>query len=533
MHDATSPSATDSPTRPLSAVRDEVVRTGRALAAAEVARARALAEAGHLALDVMAGQRTSARAAELALREVASELAAAENLSDRSLQRQITRAMSLVDDYPTTLAAWEAGSISRTHAYVIADIGQALPAAVRAELDQLAVTHAPGLSPGRLRSRLAVLAERLHPTTLTERHQRGRDTRCVRIVTGVDGMSDLVATLPTVLAVGIYDRLTQQARAVIDHRAGSALGLADPAYDRARVHPGGGGAGSAALDGPHQVAAVGGVAGSAAGAATSIGGVPRSGAIAPAVDGVAGWAAGAATPAGGTTGSDAIDPAATVVTDERTTAQLRADIFADLLLTAAPDADPTRTDDGPGTLGAIRARVQVVVPALSILDPRSENSDPADLVGHGPIDAHTARHLAESTTTPWDRVITHPVTGAVLHTDTYHRTSAIDRHLRARDRHCRWPGCIVPAVRCEVDHTVDHALGGPTSVSNLAHLCQRHHTQKQFTRWKVRQLPGGVLEWTSPTGRTYTDEPLPYSPAVRFLPDDPAPPDPHDAPAPF
>lgn len=507
MHDATSPSPTDSPARPLSAVRDEVVRTGRALAAAEVARARALAEAGHLALDVMAGQRASARAAELALREVASELAAAEDLSDRSLQRQITRAMSLVDDYPATLAAWEAGTISRTHAYVIADIGQALPAAVRAELDQLAVAHAPGLSPGRLRSRLAVLAERLHPTTLTERHQRGRDTRCVRIVTGVDGMSDLVATLPTVLAAGIYDRLTQQAGAVIDHRAGSALGLADPAYDdRARVHPGGGGAGSAALDGPHQVAAVGGVAGSAAGAATSVGGDPRSGAIAP---------------------------APTVSMDERTTAQLRADIFADLLLTAAPDADPTRTDDGLGTLGAIRARIQVVVPALSILDPRSENSDPADLVGHGPIDAQTARDLAESTTTPWDRVVTHPVTGAVLHTDTYHRTSAIDRHLRARDRHCRWPGCVVPAVRCEVDHTVDHALGGPTTVTNLAHLCQRHHTQKQFTRWKVRQLPGGVLEWTSPTGCTYTDEPLPYSPAVRFLPDDPAPPDPHEDLAPF
>ncbi|MFZ8477861.1 hypothetical protein ACO1MN_16505, partial [Staphylococcus aureus] len=49
-------------------------------------------------------------------------------------------------------------------------------------------------------------------------------------------------------------------------------------------------------------------------------------------------------------------------TDERTAAQLRADILADLLLTAAPDADPTRVDDGPGTLGAIRARVQVVVP---------------------------------------------------------------------------------------------------------------------------------------------------------------------------
>ncbi|MFJ4159870.1 DUF222 domain-containing protein [Microbacterium testaceum] len=447
MHDGSSPTnPTDGP-RVLSVLVDEVHRASIALAAAEAARSRALAEAGHLALDVMAGQCASSRAAELALREVASEIAAAENLSDRTVQNQITRAMTLVDDYPDTLSAWESGTLTRTHVNTILDVGSPLPIEVREQFDALAVSTAEGLSPGRLRSRLAALAERLHPTTLTERHHRGRDTRCVRIVTGPDGMSDLVATLPTVLAVGIHDRLTLQARALIDAR----------------------------LD----------------------------------------------------------DPQAT--SDERTTAQLRADILTDLLLTAAPEADPTRTDDGPGTLGAIRARVQVVVPALTILDPTAEHHDPAELIGHGPLDAATARRLAEATTLPWDRVITHPITGAVLHTDTYHRTTAIDRHLRARDRRCRWPGCTVPAIRCEVDHTRDHALGGPTHVANLAHLCQRHHTQKQFTRWSVKQLPGGILQWTSPTGRTYTDEPLPYSPAVRFLPDDPPPPDPDDdgTPPPF
>lgn len=447
MHDGSSPTnPTDGP-RVLSALVDEVHRASIALAAADAARTRALAEAGHLALDVMAGQCASSRAAELALREVASEIAAAENLSDRTVHTQITRAMTLVDDYPDTLSAWESGALTRTHMNTILDVGSPLPVEVREQFDALAVTTAESLSPGRLRSRLAALAERLHPTTLTERHHRGRDTRCVRIVTGPDGMSDLVATLPTVLAVGIQDRLTLQARALIDAR----------------------------LDDPQ------------------------------------------------------------AASDERTTAQLRADILTDLLLTAAPEADPTRTDDGPGALGAIRARVQVVVPALTILDPTAENHDPAELIGHGPLDAATARGLAEATTLPWDRVITHPITGAVLHTDTYHRTTAIDRYLRARDRRCRWPGCTVPAIRCEVDHTRDHALGGPTHVANLAHLCQRHHTQKQFTRWSVKQLPGGILQWTSPTGRTYTDEPLPYSPAVRFLPDDPPPPDPDDddTPPPF
>lgn len=395
----------------------------------------------------------------MALREVASEIAAASNLSDRSVQAQIGRAMTLTDHFPVTLDAWEAGALTRAHVRVIMDAGIPLPLERRHEFDVLAAATADGLSPGRLKTRLASLVESLQPTTLTERHRRGRETRCVRVVAGEDGMSDLIATLPTVLAVGIYDRLVQQSAAIIDLRREAARG-------------------DASAEAP------------------------------------------ASARGGGDERGDRSEAGTTPAPDTRTADQVRADILADLLLTAAPDADPTRADDGPGTLGAIRARVQVIVPALTMMRPGEENSDPAELVGPGPIDATTARTLAQATAVPWDRVITHPVSGAVLRTDTYHRTAAIDRHLRARDRHCRWPGCVAPAVRCEVDHTHDYALGGATDVSNLAHLCQRHHTQKQFTRWKVRQFPGGVLEWTSPAGRVYTDEPLPYSPAVRFVPDE-------------
>lgn len=43
---------------------------------------------------------------------------------------------------------------------------------------------------------------------------------------------------------------------------------------------------------------------------------------------------------------------------------------------------------------------------------------------------------------------------------------------------------------------------------------------KQFTAWRVRQLDGGVLEWTSPTGTTYTDTPTAYPATVRFAPSD-------------
>lgn len=471
----------------LSSVLAEVRGVDAELASAEARRIRALARAGHLALDATARVRASSKAAEMALREVASEIAAAACVSDRSVQAQIGRAMTLADDFPVTLDAWEAGAVSRAHVQVIVDAGTPLPLERRHEFDVLAVATADGLSPGRLKTRLATLAESLQPTTITERHRRGRETRCVRVVAGENGMSDLIATLPTVLAVGIYDRLVQQSAALIDARAESRGG---DGSDAACAGSGGASAGSGSD-----------------GACSGNGGSESS------------------------RESDGSTPAP----DARTSDQVRADILADLLLTAAPDADPTRVDDGPGTLGRIRARVQVVVPALTMLAPGHENLDPAELVGHGPIDAATARALAESTSLPWDRVITHPITGAVLRTDTYQRTAAIDRYLRARDRHCRWPGCIAPAVRCEVDHNHDHALGGATDVCNLCHLCQRHHTQKQFTRWKVRQLAGGVLEWTSPTGRIYIDEPLPYSPAVRFLPDEHPPPAPpgNREPAPF
>ncbi|PTT22965.1 hypothetical protein DBR36_01055, partial [Microbacterium sp. HMWF026] len=236
----------------------------------------------------------------MALREIASELAAAQRLSNRTVQAHIGRAMQIVDDLPVTLAAWGSGALTRAHVRAIADVVSTLPEERSAEFDAIAASLGPQLSPGRLRARLAAVAEKLQPTTLSERHRRGRETRCVRIVTGVDGMSDLIATLPTVLAVGIYDRLTQQSRSLIDAREQGAGAV---------LCGSGGGSGGG-------VGAVG-----ADGADSTAEGIPGD--------------------------------------DERTTDQIRADILTDLLLTTAPSLDPTRADDGAGGLGAIRARVQV------------------------------------------------------------------------------------------------------------------------------------------------------------------------------
>jgi len=196
--------------------------------------------------------------------------------------------------------------------------------------------------------------------------------------------------------------------------------------------------------------------------------------------------------------------------DDRTMDQRRADILADLLLSAAP------ASVGEG-LQAIRAHVQVTIPVLTLAGVHDTG---ATLAGYGPIDPETARCLAHDAP-GWDRVMTHPVTGVTLGVDRYRPSADLLRTLRVRDEHCRFPGCRQPVRRCDVDHTHDAALGGPTHIDNLAHLCRRHHTLKHATDWQVRQVGGGSLEWTSPTGLVYIDVP---TPTLRFIPSGDPPP---------
>ena len=205
-------------------------------------------------------------------------------------------------------------------------------------------------------------------------------------------------------------------------------------------------------------------------------------------------------------------------TDARTLDQIRADLVADLVLTGAPNAETgAGLSDGFGGVASIRAIVNVTVPALALAGVTDE---PGELVGRCPIDIRTARELAAGAP-GWDRVLSDPITGCVLAVDRYTPSADMKRFLCARDQHCRFPGCRQPAHRCDRDHTLDHALGGPTDVCNLACLCRRHHTLKGETAWTVRQLGGGVLEWASPGGRIYIDRP---PSTVRFTPGSEPPP---------
>jgi hypothetical protein len=425
---------------------DTVRKADADIAAAQARRMKALAEAEHLARRLASGSRANVRVHDMAQRAVASEIGAATRLADRTVQRQMSAAAQIVDDYRETHAALAAGRIHLSHARVIVDAGANLPHDRRAAFERDALAICESETVGRARSRVEILAERQHPTTLTERHATARESRRVFTTPLPHGMSEIVSIQPAVIAEAIHDRLTRQAHALIDLRRQAA--------ERANA--------------------------------------ARRGGDEPDADDLL------------------------LASDTRTTDQIRADLLADMLLTTQPGSDTTR-DDGPGTLGAIRAHVQVVVPVAALTGSDAEVSE---LVGGGALDAETARVLAGGSCSGWDRILTDAASGRVVAVDRRSVPPALRRTVHARDRHCRFPGCRVPAIRCEIDHVRDWARGGPTHLDNLQCLCQRHHSMKQFTAWRVRQLPGGVIEWTSPLGAIYIDDP---PPPVQFMesPDDP------------
>ncbi|CAN7360251.1 DUF222 domain-containing protein [Microbacterium sp. LjRoot45] len=418
----------------------------RDAAAAQAREVALLAEAVEIAQAMAQDAGGPTSVADIPMRSLAAQIGAAARVSDRTVQKHMSDAVVLVEKLPATFAAWASGDVSRGHVRVLVETGAAIEDdAARAVFEDAALGVARRETPGRLKPAARLLAARLHPIPLQERHTAAATKREVWVRDLDDGMAELIAILPAAIAHGIRDRIDQYARRVVDARGAG---------------PGGENTGDSSQGGAPD--------------ATS------STALLPHPD----------------TNSHNTHP-----TDTRRISEVRADVFADLLLTG--HATPETTNDAIPAGEAIIARVQVTVPVLTAV---GADDAPAELVGKGPIDTATALRLA-GTATGWDRVLTHPITGNVLAIDRYRPSDHLKRTLRVRDEHCRFPGCRTPTYRSDIDHTTAREHDGPTELTNLAHLCRRHHTLKHHSAWRVRQTPDGILHWTSPTGRTYPDHP--------------------------
>src|SRR5437773_2998197 len=113
-------------------------------------------------------------------------------------------------------------------------------------------------------------------------------------------------------------------------------------------------------------------------------------------------------------------------------------------------------------------------------------------------------------------VMRHDRDGRVVEVDARTRTipPALRRALHHRDRGCRFPGC---SVRFGQGHHIHHwAQGGPTTLSNLAMLCRRHHRAVHEEGYGLDRQPDGELRFRRPDGRL-----LPEVPPPAAVPDDP------------
>lgn len=242
--------------------------------------------------------------------------------------------------------------------------------------------------------------------------------------------------------------------------------------------------------------------------------------------------------------------------DERTLAQLRADLFAALALFGTvdlpgPDADaPDRivTPDDVEALAAVinasppgqvelvmpwdallgqavcpscrgavvppagsagRSQPSTPVPDRSVPPGTDERSSPPGWVGElrgypsAFVMPDEAREIALRPGSVFYRLLTDPADGRCLERSIarYAPDADMRRQIRAADVYGRGPGCRRPAAACEIDHEHPWGQGGSTSEVNLNAKALLDHFRKTKGLWSSVMDFRRDLTWTTLLGQ--------------------------------
>jgi hypothetical protein len=164
--------------------------------------------------------------------------------------------------------------------------------------------------------------------------------------------------------------------------------------------------------------------------------------------------------------------------------------------------------------GAPGERYQVVVHVEAPVLADADQPGQSVLEDGVRVSAETSQRLACDASRV---VMRHDHDGRLLEVGARTRTipSALRRALHHRDRGCRFPGCGLPFGQ---GHHIRHwAQGGPTTLSNLALLCRRHHRAVHEEGYQVERRSDGELQFRRPNGWL-----LPAVPPPIQMPGDPA-----------
>jgi hypothetical protein len=179
--------------------------------------------------------------------------------------------------------------------------------------------------------------------------------------------------------------------------------------------------------------------------------------------------------------------------DPRTMDQIRADIFLDLLCGRSEDSRS----------GSARAVVDVRVMASTLA---GLDDHPGEIPGWGPVLADVARKLVtEQPDATWQVTVTDGIGRALNSVTTRRRPTAPQKRVAmTRSETCVFPGCVMPAAECDLDHNQPWAETRLTETDQLAPLCRHDHTNRHQRGWKISQIDPGMYRLTSPLGHTYT-----------------------------
>jgi len=194
----------------------------------------------------------------------------------------------------------------------------------------------------------------------------------------------------------------------------------------------------------------------------------------------------------------------------------------------APDADPPTMEQQQADALALLAetalhhgldpgapgeRYQVVVHVDAAVLADADQAGQSVLEDGMRVPAGTSQRLACDASRV---VMRHDAHGHLTEVGARTRTipPALRRALHHRDPGCRFPGCGLPLG--EGHHVRHWAQGGPTTLSNLALLCRRHHRAVHEEGYQVDRQSDGALSFRRPDGR-----PLPDVPPPAAVPDDP------------
>jgi len=162
----------------------------------------------------------------------------------------------------------------------------------------------------------------------------------------------------------------------------------------------------------------------------------------------------------------------------------------------------------PGTPGE---RYQVVVHVDATVLADADAPGQSVLEGGTHVPAGTSQRLACDASRV---VMRHDADGRITEVGARTRTipPALRRALQHRDHGCRFAGC---GRSFGQGHHIRHwAHGGPTTLSNLAMLCRRHHRAVHEEGFQVERQADGELCFRRPDGQLLSESPaLPPVPA--------------------